>query len=834
MWIVQLAIVIASILYSAYAARKNKPKAAQFEDGDFPTADEGTPQYVVFGDCWSADWYVLAWGNQRSKKIKKGGLLNKRTIGYKYSATLQMGLGRGPVNGILAIRVGDKPCWAGMVAANMSIYIDKYDLFGGNSGQGGIQGTLQVLLGGPAQTPPALLAGLLGADATGCRGVTTLLYDGILCAMSKSPQPWMIRHWRTTAGWEGAAWYPAKAQIELRNDDADLSEYTSAGMAAAGLRFIRAMNAAHILVEAATNRGWGRGMDMSELDLDSYTAFADLLYSEGFGLCLRYTRGGSLDDFIQQVLDHVGAAQYVSARTGLLTVKAIRNDYVVADLPAYGYDSGLLAFEDVDSSSDDDTNVVIVNYTDPVLREDRQVRARNAGAVQATGSSIATTRDYPGIPTWQLAQQVAERDLRSLNSGVKPYKVTLDRRGRVLEPASVFVLQAPEDGIDQIVLRVLKIERGNLRDGRIVVTCATDVFGLSAARISMPPGSAYVPPANGAVPATAQAAWELSYRDLARALGVAELAALPATAGYVGAVGKRPSSQTEDFALATRVGSADYAEVAEVECTPYAHLAAAIGLADTAIGLLGGSDLDDLAAGSAMLIGTEIVRVDAIDAAAGTATIARGCAHTVPVAHPAATDAWGYDDTLGVDPAVRVAGTTVNLKLLTRASGAQLDAAQAGAMSVSVAGIAALPYPPGRVRVAGVAEPASISGTIDVTWTHRNAAAQGAALIDHDAASITPAADVRYGLRFLDSTGAVLAEKLDTAGTSASAVLAVAAGTLVTMQLYAINNVGASQQRHVRQFAYTPPAGTTSSAITASTWTVGADATIIDGGDLDA
>lgn len=829
MWIVQLAIVIASILYSAYAARKNKPKAAQFEDGDFPTADEGTPQYVVFGDCWSADWYVLAWGNQRSKKIKKGGWMSKTTVGYKYSATIQMGLGRGPVNGILAIRVGDKPCWAGVVTTNTSIWIDKYDLFGGNSGQGGIQGTLQVLLGGPTQTSPALLQGLLGDDVTGCRGVTTLVYDGILCAMSKSPQSWMIRHWRTTEGWESAAWYPAKAQIELRNDDADLSDYSSAGMATEPLRKIRAMNAAHMLVEAATNRGWGRGMDMSELDLDSYTAFADLLYSEGFGLCLRYTRGGSLDDFIQQVLDHVGAAQYVSARTGLLTVKAIRNDYVVADLPAYGYDSGLLAFEDVDSSSDDDTNVVIVNYTDPVLREDRQVRARNAGAVQATGSSIATTRDYPGIPTWQLAQQVAERDLRSLNSGVKPYKVTLDRRGRVLEPASVFVLQAPEDGIDQIVLRVLKIERGNLRDGRIVVTCATDVFGLGAARISTPPGSAYVPPANGAVPATAQAAWELPYRDLARALGTAELAALPATAGYVGAVGKRPSSQTEDFALATRVGSADYAEVAEVECTPYAHLAAAIGLADTAIGLLGGSDLDDLAVGSAMVIGTEIVRVDAIDAAAGTATIARGCAHTVPVAHAAATDAWGYDDTLGVDPAVRAAGTTVNLKLLTRASGAQLDAAQAGAMSVSVAGLAALPYPPGRVRVAGVAEPASISGAISVTWAHRNAAAQGAALIDHDAASITPPADVRYGLRFEGVSGNVIAERLDIAGTSASVVLALGYVGTVRMRLFSISDAGASIQQHVREFVYTEPAGTAASVITADVYTPYVPTWVIDG-----
>nr|WP_308006609.1 hypothetical protein [Xanthomonas albilineans] len=72
MW-VSIALILVSVLYSAYMARKNQPRAAIFEDGDFPTADEGTPQYVVFGDCWSADWCVIAWGNQRSRKVKKGG-----------------------------------------------------------------------------------------------------------------------------------------------------------------------------------------------------------------------------------------------------------------------------------------------------------------------------------------------------------------------------------------------------------------------------------------------------------------------------------------------------------------------------------------------------------------------------------------------------------------------------------------------------------------------------------------------------------------------------------------------------------------------------------------
>lgn len=36
-----------------------------------PMPDEGTPQCVFFGDCWTADWFVLGYGNYRYQAIKK-------------------------------------------------------------------------------------------------------------------------------------------------------------------------------------------------------------------------------------------------------------------------------------------------------------------------------------------------------------------------------------------------------------------------------------------------------------------------------------------------------------------------------------------------------------------------------------------------------------------------------------------------------------------------------------------------------------------------------------------------------------------------------------------
>jgi len=46
------------------------PPAAVLDDFDFPQIDDGTEQYVIFGDVWLSDWVVLGYGNLRMSKIK--------------------------------------------------------------------------------------------------------------------------------------------------------------------------------------------------------------------------------------------------------------------------------------------------------------------------------------------------------------------------------------------------------------------------------------------------------------------------------------------------------------------------------------------------------------------------------------------------------------------------------------------------------------------------------------------------------------------------------------------------------------------------------------------
>lgn len=72
-WDTAIYLMIASFVISAALAPKMQPQApAAFDEIDFPQADEGTPQAVFFGDCWTEDWVVLTVGHYQTIPIPGG------------------------------------------------------------------------------------------------------------------------------------------------------------------------------------------------------------------------------------------------------------------------------------------------------------------------------------------------------------------------------------------------------------------------------------------------------------------------------------------------------------------------------------------------------------------------------------------------------------------------------------------------------------------------------------------------------------------------------------------------------------------------------------------
>ena len=68
-WYTIIYLIVSAVITYALTPKAQSPTPEKFEDIKFPQAKDGTPQCVIFGDCWSSDWTVLAYGNYRTQEI---------------------------------------------------------------------------------------------------------------------------------------------------------------------------------------------------------------------------------------------------------------------------------------------------------------------------------------------------------------------------------------------------------------------------------------------------------------------------------------------------------------------------------------------------------------------------------------------------------------------------------------------------------------------------------------------------------------------------------------------------------------------------------------------
>ncbi|GHT89931.1 hypothetical protein FACS1894101_1540 [Betaproteobacteria bacterium] len=612
-------------------------------------------------------------------------------------------------------------------------------------------------MGAPDQTPPAGLVSLLqsvgGQDVPGFRGVTTLYFDGQVSAMSPYVKPWKMRMRRTTAGWDGDPWYPERAAIPL--DDGNGND-------------IVAMNPAHIIYESFTNRDWGGGVDRARLNDAKFRAAADTLAAEGFGLAMRWNRQGAVSDFIDTVLDHIGAVRRESRFDGLISIELIRDNYDPNTLPIFTEDTGLIGIDsDENAATDGAANEIIIKYTNPVDGEPGQWRERNLAAITSARQILSQTIEYPGLPTAALAGRVAVRELNNRGGHMKRFKVRLDRRGYQIQIGDVFRISSPRRGIQNMVVRAGRVEDGTIDLGTITITCVQDIFGLPTTAMAIAPPAGWVPPDRTPKPVSTRRLVEASWRDLAANLDPANLELIDPTAAYLGILAAQPSGLSSGYLPETRVGAGAWeAHEAESFASTGVLIAALAQTASTApFQLTLGSNLDSLIPGEALLIDNEICRIKNWNPATGAGTLARGCVDTVPAPHDAGARVWRQDDA-GFLPVAWTAGTTVQARELTQTSQGVLDPALAPVDSLPLVSRQSRPYPPGNFKINGSAYPATIAGALTVTWSHRDRRVQADQLIDTTAGDIGPEPGTTYRLRLYGQDGSLALTVLSLTGTS--------------------------------------------------------------------
>lgn len=706
-----------------------------------------------------------------------GGRKKSQTVGYRYSIGLHMVPCYGPVDSVNEIRIGDRTVF-GDASTELKpngygigeLAINQPGMFGGDAREGGVVGTIGVLDGNSGQGVDSYLAANTGASTPAYRGVLSVIWRRLMYAANNHYlKPCAVRVTRVAQGWDNNnPWHG----LPVTRYDATLNQTVFVGA-----------NPAAIIVECLTNRDWGMGYPFSAIG-----NFQPYKYdNEFFGLNFLWARQQKIEDFIGMVLDHIGAVLYLNPATGLFDLVPLRGDYLNT-----GTDDVFTLNPDVivemrrfeRGQWGELPNEITVVYTDWDTGKEATVTVENLASIQLQGGVINQRVDYPGVTDPPLAARLALRELKSRGTPLARMSFTMLASGYVQSyyypglplPGSVLRLNWPRLGVDAMYIRVIGFSQSADNPDWWEIDAVEDVFAFDNAVLA-PAVPTPAPIATVPLPPALVLAFEAPYWEVARNLSRGDLAFLEDTDCYAGALAAEGGAGQINWQFRLGQTAGVLADVAEEEYAPLLTLTAALpateadatGLALTAMSQPGRVTVGDYG----YLVDVtgqwrEIVQVMAFDSALATVDIARGMLDSVPVAHPAGTRLVMAGDWLAVEQTARLPGEDVYIAAQPNTvDQSGIDEPAANGNPLTLGGRLALPYPPGRVRINGLADPAAVpDGDVLIEWAHRDRTQQTAYLVRQDEGDIGPEQNTTVTLRITDNNGIVIRTVTGLTGTS--------------------------------------------------------------------
>lgn len=219
-WVVQVVIMIVSALISM--AMAPKPQDAKAQKIDIAKVEDGATLKRIYGPVWIDDPIVIGDKPMGTVDIRKRAgktwtfKTKWQTVGHWYLRLFHFMLCKGPIDRVLAIRVGGAEAWIGNLADSGTITVSKQNLFGGEDAEGGIDGDFEFMFGRGDQLPNTYLASNLAPEQSAYRGRASVVFKGGRWGTSpyfKSPSFFVSR---ILSGWDNdACWYPEKAEIYM-------------------------------------------------------------------------------------------------------------------------------------------------------------------------------------------------------------------------------------------------------------------------------------------------------------------------------------------------------------------------------------------------------------------------------------------------------------------------------------------------------------------------------------------------------------------------------------------------------------------------------------------
>lgn len=700
-----------------------------------------------------------------------------------YHMTLHVGVCSGPIDALKRIYMSEKEVWNGNATANTTLGINLPELFGGQKKEGGVGGSIHLMLGDSTQTLPETLANKLGLTTATAPGFRDLFSAWLYNGKSKAGF-----YWSTNSPYVRPSWWtvfrkspglnPAYQTIPCTvnvaaTDDNPASSYV-----------VEDNNPANIIYECLTNTDWGMGGSPSLIDTNAFLAVQQTLHSENFGLSMMWTQQATIESFINEVLDHINATMFVSPYTGLLTIKLIRGDYDPDDLFVLNESNC-----DVDSFQrklwGETTNEIVVTWTNPSNEQEETVTTQDLANIAMQGGIVSDSRNYYGVRNAALAKTLANRDVRFASSPLISAEVTVDRSAWAVVPGDVCKLNYPDEGVASVAMRVMKVNYGKIGESKIKLSLIEDIFALVPVEYTAPPTSEWVDPTSNPVNFTNAKIITAPFAVMEAELGDSVMATIEypeVTALFLAA---QPNNDTYSYSLLAEelnaTGGLEYTYQGNLRPVTSSTLSAPLAWQSptSTMSIAPITVAEKPVVGGYLLIGDsaapedvcELAYIEA-DLGSNQYTIRRGILDTVPRAWSSGTRVWFFKDDYAItEPEVRSSGNNTNYKMLATTSLGTLPATSATIRPFVFSDRPWMPIRPANVIVAGVSngevdvvEPVA---TIAASWANRNRLNEPVPVLSWNAGSLSPEAGQTTTIHLYDTyDGSLIASHTGLTGTS--------------------------------------------------------------------
>jgi hypothetical protein len=656
-----------------------------------------------------------------------------------YRMSVHYGVCTGPVDELMSIHYGEKLV-PGAIPIRVSeglVQINQSSLNGGVTKEGGIIGDMHYYPGDADQ-----VLSTKSADKYSKTPATSPAYRGI-CSLFFTEQAFQPRGdlsgtlatgarkgflWGSNSPFIRPLWVTPKRIPKGWNE-------AEAGIPLPGSSYVDA-NPIHIIVECMTNPDWGMGGDLIQLELSTFLAASTVMIAEGLGLTMLWTKQSPIEDFVNDVLDHIEATLFINPRTGLFEIKLIRDDYDIATLPVLDKTNARV----IDAQTKlwgETTNEIVVTWTNPDTEKAETVTLQDPGNIAIQNAVVSSPRNYHGVRSSDLAIDLCERDLRAVAAPLTSIQLEADKSAWQNTPGSVVIANFPEKNIINRVMRIGPVDYGGPRGGKIIFSLVEDVFASPPIEFTAPEGTGWDSPQEPpAVIATSEII-TLPYYIANNVIDPALFASTDYPGVFSGVLAAQPGIDTFEFDMHGEVtDSLGVTTFTSFGLRPITSLGTLqVALTQEASSTLTLANFGTITQGQGPELGGFLFLGEGTDEAMEIAmisdftdpnyTILRAVLDTTPKEWPIGTKVWFVPASHAIaDNTVRADTQDVSYKLLAVTSLGILDVGLAPTITDTLNGRPHLPSRPANVTVGGVAfgELDATAGPdpIPVTWATRN------------------------------------------------------------------------------------------------------------------